>query len=210
MSIDITDVDIHDVYDFMENGTTSNAPGHIVKYLDLLDKARAMHLRIDQYGSAESIIKHFMVAEKLSRFKAKQIYNEALEYFYADKVVSKLAWRNIYGDKTDMLINMAMQLVENVSDAAKVVKMIVDAANIRGVNEPDQEELPEDLFKQPVKLYTADAESLGLPKVDRTKLKEFFNALPELTEKERQRMLQEADIIPFKLFPNEQEDPRKS
>jgi hypothetical protein len=208
--MNINDVDIHDIYDFMENGTVANAPAHIIRYLDLLDKARGMYLRIDQYGSAEAIIKHIMTSENLSRYKAKQVYNEALEYFYCDKVVSKMAWRNIYADKIDMMINFSMQIAKDVSDAQKVVKMVVDAAKVRGLDEQDKEELPDELFKQPVKVYTADAKSLGLPEVNRVKLKEFFENMPELTEKEKQRMLQEADIIPFKLFPDEQEDPRKS
>jgi hypothetical protein len=208
--MNIDDVDIHDIYDFMENGTPANAPAHIVKYLDLLDKARGMHLRIDQFGSSEAIIKHLMVSDNLSRYKAKQLYNEALEYFYCDNTISKTAYRNIYADKIDKMINFSMQIAKDVSDAGKVVKMIVDAAKVRALDEPDKEELPDELFKQPIKLYTADAKSLGMPETNRNQLKAFIENMPELTEKEKQRLLQEADITPFKIFPNEQEDPRKS
>lgn len=206
----IEDIDIHDIYEFMEHGNKANAPAHIVKYLDLLDRVRGMYQRIDKYGNPEVIIKDLMVTENLSRYKASQVYQEALEYFFCDNAISKKAWKNIYADKIDKMINFSMLTVKDVADAAKVVKMIVDAAGVREVHEPDKEELPEDLFKAPLKVYTADAESLGMPKVNRTQLKEFIEGLPELTEKEKMRLLQEADIQPFKIFPNEQEDPRKS
>jgi hypothetical protein len=51
-----------------------------------------------------------------------------------------------------------------------------------------------------------------MPKVNRQKLAEMIDAYPELTEKEKIRIKQEALIPGFKLkiFPNEQEDPRKS
>ena len=34
--------------------------------------------------------------------------------------------------------------------------------------------------------------------------------VPELTEKERNRLYQEADIIPFKALQNDEENPRKN
>ena len=47
--------------------------------------------------------------------------------------------------------------------------------------------------------------------MDRNKIKEFIeNKVPGLTEKQKQRLFQEADIIPFIALPNEQEDPRKT
>lgn len=209
--VNLKDVDISDLYEFMEYGSMENAPEHIRDYVVLLDKVRGMHLRIDRFGNPEAIIRHLITIEKLPRVKAKKIYQEALEYFYADSHISKTAYRNIYGDKLDMMINFAMQTVKDVSDAAKVVKMIADAAKVRGLDEPDKEELPEELFNTPIKIYTADAASLGLPVANRSKLKEMIETLPDLTEKERTRMLQEADIDGlFKFFQHEQEDPRKT
>lgn len=206
----IHDVDLQDIYDFMERGNPNNAPEHIVVYLDLLDMVRGMYLRIDKYANKESIVKHLMTHKKMSRYKASTVYDEAMEYFYCDTKISKKAWRNIYAEKAEKMINFSMQIVENTSDAQKVVKMILDVANIRGLNEPDQEELPEDIFRAPFVVYTADAEMLGLPQVNRNKLEQMIDNIPELTEKEKIQIKREAQILPIKVFPNEQEDPRKS
>lgn len=208
--MNIDDVDIHDVYEFIEHGNLDNAPAKIRDYVVLLDKVRGMYQRIDRFGNPESILKHLMQFEGLSRYHAKKVYEDALEYFYCDSTISKKAWRNIYADKIDMMVNFSMQLVKDLSDAQKVVKMIVDAAGVRQLHVEDKEELPDEIFQAPIKIYTSDAAALGMPKVNRVELKAFIDKLPELTEKEKNRLLQEADILPFKLFADEQEDPRKS
>jgi hypothetical protein len=155
-----------------------------------------------------------MVSEKykLSRYKAMQVCDEAQEYFYRDSKISKDAWKNIYADKIDKMINFAMLLAKDVNDAQKVVKMCIDAGVLRAVNEPDKEELPDEVFQPPFVVYTWDAEALEMPKVNRQKLSEMIDKFPELTEKEKIRIKQESLIPGFKLkiFPNEQEDPRKS
>jgi len=210
----IDQINLKDIYDFMETGNTANAPEHIVAYLDLLDMVRGMFLRMDKWGSKEAIIKHLMISSqhKLSRYKANQVCDEAQEYFYRDTQISKSAWRNIYADKIDKMINFAMLTVKDVNDAQKVVKMCLDAGVLRAVNEPDKEELPAEIFQPPFVVYTWDTEALEMPKVNRQKLSEMIDKYPELTEKERIRIKQEA-LIPghkLKIFPNEQEDPRKS
>lgn len=210
----IDQVNIRDIYDFMETGNPKNAPEHILDYLELLDLVRGMFLRIDQFGSKESIIKHLMTAPKykLSRYKAAQVCDEAQEYFYRDSKISKDAWRNIYAEKMEKMINFAMLRVNDVNDAQKVIKMLLDASVLRGVNEPDKEELPAEVFQAPFVVYTWDTEALDMPKVNRQKLAEMIDNYPELTEKEKIRIKQESLIpgFPLKIFPDEQENPRKS
>jgi hypothetical protein len=206
----IEDIDLTDIYEFMERGDVRNAPEHIVKYLSLLDAARGMMLKIDKYSNDEMIIKHFILVENISRYKAKKIIDEAREYFYKDKVVSIQAWRNIYAEKAEKALNFAMLQMKDVKDATAVIKAIKDIFDIRGGNLEEKEELPEELFQKQMIVYSTNAEELGLPKVDRNRLKEFIDKkIPELSEKERDRLYQEADIIPFKTFLNEQENPRK-
>lgn len=209
-TVSLDDVTLDDIYNFMEHGDMQKAPEHIRDYVLLLDKVRGMYKRIDRYGNPDAIIKHLVTIEGLDRMTAKRIYNEALEYFYCDNTISKAAWKNIYAEKMDMMINFAMLIAKDVNDAQKVVNMSKQAAEVRETHKEDKEELPDELFLPPVKVYTADAESLGLPKVNRNKLKEFVENMPELTEKEKVRLLSEAGITPFKLFLNEQEDPRQS
>lgn len=208
--MNIEQITLNDVYEFMETGNVKNAPVAVVDYLQMLDKIRGMLVRIDDFGSTESIVKHLILVDGLSRYKAAKLVDETREYFFRDSTVSKNAWRNIYADKMDMMINFSMQIAKDVNDAAKVVKMIVDTVNVRDVNGIEKEVLPEELFQPPFVVYTADAELLGMPKVDRQKLSKMIDKFPELTEKERIHIKREAMVLPVKIFPNEQEDARKS
>ena len=207
----INEISLDHIYDFMEKGNLNNAPEEIVLYLEMLDKIRGMFLRIDVFGTKESIVKHLMLVDKISRYKAMQLCDEAQQYFYSDSKISKQAWRTIYAEKAEKMINFAMLTVKNPTDAAKVVKMLLDVAELRGINLPEQEELPAELFQPPWVIYSADAEFLGLEtKANRHRLAEMIDAFPELTEKQRVQIKREAQILPIKVFPNEQEDGRKS
>ncbi len=206
----INDIDLQDIYDFMERGSALNAPQHIVDYLELLDKVRGMIVRFDINGSKNVVVKFLMVNDGLSRYKASQVYDEVIEYFYCSQRVSKAAWKNVYAEKMDQMINFAMLQTRTVDDARKVVQMIRDVGDMREVHVEDKTNLPEDLFKAPVVVYSLNPEDLGLPKANRQKLAEIIDNLPELTEKERNRIKEEAQALPLKVFPNEQEDPRKS
>lgn len=208
--MNINDVDISHIYDFMERGNVDNAPQHIVDYLNLLEKTRGMIMRIDQFGSKNLVVKHLILTEKLSKYKAGQVYDEAVEYFYCSQKVSKAAWKNIYAEKMEMMANFATLIARTVDDARKVIQMYKDTGEMREVHVEDKSDLSEDLFKAPIVVYSLNPEELGLPKANRQRLAEMIDQLPELTEKERIRIKQEAQVLPIKVFPDEQENPRKS
>lgn len=208
--MNLENISLEDIYDFIESKETTISP-EIERYLHLMDKVRGMHLRVMKYGSKESILKHLMKVDGLSRYLANKIYNDALEYFYCDNEISKSAWRNIIAERQDRLINLAIELAKDVSDVAKIAKMNIDLGLLRQLDKEDPQVLPEELFQRPFKLYTFDAKMLGLPTaVDRNKLAEWIDTLPDLTEKERLLIRQESLIDPLKLFPEDHENPRKS
>jgi CRISPR/Cas system CSM-associated protein Csm2 small subunit len=209
MALNIENIDLKDIYSFIENGNPDDAPEAVVQYLGLLEKVRAMFMRIDKFGSKEAIVKHLIVADGFSRYKASQIADEAQEYFYCQRNISKDAWRNIYAEKMDMMINVAMQHIKDVNDASKVVKMLVDVANHRQVNVKDDEKIDDKFFDKPVNLLTYDARIIEFGETNRPALDKFIESLPELTVKEKTRIKQEALLLPLKLFPDEQENPRK-
>lgn len=208
MSID--DLTLSDIYEFLETGDINNAPPEFVEYIQVLDEIRGMTLRIDVFGSKEAIIKHLIAFKGYSRYKANKLYEESIEYFYADSKISKAAWRNLIAQRMLQNINFAEQIKESVVDAEKIQNMYLKLRRVLELDKEDKDELPEELFSRPVKIYTVDTEMLGLPKVNRHQLAEMIDSFPELTEKEKLRIKQEALVMPLKAFPDEQEDPRKS
>ena len=185
--MNLDDISLDHIYDFMENGSVKNAPEEIVNYLLLLDKVMGMIRRIDIYGNKDAVIKHLVLVDKLSPYKAKKVYNETLEYFHSDKEVSKEAYRNYYAERMDKVTNFAMLIMKDVADAAKVHKMLLDTMLARGVNEKDEEVIPDHYYDKPINLLSYDARILEFGETNRRALDDFINKLPELTEKERKK-----------------------
>ena len=206
----IQDVDLEVIYEFIDNGDPSNAPAEIVAYLDLMDKIRGMHLRIDRYGSKDHIVKHLIKVEGLSYFLANKAYNQTLEYFYADNEVSKEAWRNIIAGKMEKNISLAQMIVKDVSDAAKVNKMLKELAEVLGLDQPDDEKIPDGMYDKPVKIYTISMEDLGKKPQGKKELRDFIQSLPEVPERVKEILEQEAMLKPINFLPEANEDPRKS
>ncbi|WZL88310.1 hypothetical protein VS868_11955 [Salinimicrobium sp. 3283s] len=207
----IQDIDLDAIYDFIDNGDRSRAPQEVVDYLDLMDKIRAMHLRIDRYGSKDAIVNHLMKVEGLSRYLANKAYNQSMEYFYADNDISKEAWRNILAQRMEKNIALAQQLVKDVADSSKVNKMYIEMAQALGLHLPDPEPVPEGAYDKPYKIYTLSMEDLGKVPLPKRELRDFIMKLPEVSEKVKLMACQEAGLEDhYVIFPEENEDPRKS
>ena len=209
MRLRLEDISLDHIYDFIENGNPDDADPAIVEYLEQLDKVRGMKLRFDRWASKDAIIGHLIKVDGMTRYLANQLYNDALQYFYCDSTISKEAWRNLYAEDQEKDIAVARMLAKDASDFAKISKMRKELAELRGLFKDDPEELPEEWFQKPWKLYAMDAEFLGMPAIDRPKLAKQIDTLPELTEKERELIKREAAIMTPKLFLDESENPRK-
>lgn len=210
--INLQDIELDQIYDFIENGISeeSKIPKEIADYLEMMDKVRGMHLRIDKYASKDAIVNHLIKVDGLSRYLASKLYDQTVEYFYCDNRVSKSAWRNVYAELLMKVIVFAIEKAKDTADAAKIGRMILDLGKLRQLDQPDKEDLPVELFQRPFKLYTTDAEALGMGKVDRAKLAEFIDSFDELSEAEKIQIKREAQILPVKVFLDAEEDPRKT
>lgn len=206
---EIQDIELDDIYAFIDS-KSNKIPQEIADYLDLMDKIRGMHLRIDRYGSKDAIVNHLIKVEGLSRYLANKAYNQAMEYFYADKELSKEAWRNIIAGKMEKNIAIAQQLIKDPTDAAKVNKMYIELATLLGLDQPDEEELPPGVYDKPTKIYTLNMEDLGKKPQSKKELTDFIRSLPEIPEKVKEMAMQEAMLKEITIFPEANEDPRKS
>ena len=207
----IDTIKLDDIYRFMETGNPDNAPSGIVDYLELLTRVDGMIRRINVFGSEQLVVKHLVLIEKLSPIKAKEIYYEAIEYFYSDKTVSMDSWRNFYAQVIEGEMNYVRATKKDSADSKRAAELAKMAFDIRGGNKVEIEKIPKEMYVKPFVVYTTNIEDLGLPRADRNKIKALIeNKVPQLTEKEKHRLFQEADIIPFITFQNEQENPRKA
>jgi hypothetical protein len=179
---DINDITLEHVYQFIETGDPLNAPPEIVQYLEILSAVHTMSLRIDIYGSREIILKDLMVRYGVTHGKASTLYNEAIEYFYAEKETSKRAYGNFYASIVDKVINFSLLSMKDSADAKRITDMVKVAAELRGVFEEEELELPKEMFRKPFVIYSTSFEELGLQKADIKKLRSMNYSTEEINE----------------------------
>ncbi len=211
MGLKLEDITLAHIYEYLNNGAVETADPEIVRYLDLLDKARSMYLRIDEFGHKDAIVAHLVKVEKLSKYLAGNIYNDAMEYFYCDKQISRDAWRNILAQDSRKDYILAIQLAKTTADAVNASKIHAQIFKILGLDQPEAPKLPEGAYDKPFKMYSIDTEFLGLPKKNKTEIKAMLDKFPEISERIKLRLEEETGTLPtVRLFLDEHEDPRKS
>lgn len=212
--VNIEDITLDHLYKFMERGSVVNVPEDVLYYLELLEKIYSMMRRIDKYGSRDIIVKHLIISEKskgteLSRYKAIQLYYDALEYFYADTKVSKDTYRNMLADKLEKVLNVAIVSYSGASDLKGISAL---AKEIRLLKQLDKEDVVEEnpMGNKPFNLYSINPEDVGIDKIDRNELIEFVENLPELNPKMKEKILRDATMKQPKLLMDEQDNPYKN
>lgn len=201
----IEDITLEDIQDFIHSGNRAAAPAEVVETLAILQRIHGMYLR---WESRDHIIKHLEKVDGHSHYLANKWYDMMTEYFYAEREVSKSAHKNRLAEKMEKGVTLALKLAENSKEVVMALSKIKDIADVLELNKDDALEFPEELLQKPFKMYSVDAEFLGLPNPDRYKLARFIDEYPELSEKERESLKQEAGILPFKLIKQDHENPR--
>ena len=205
MKINLDNIDLQDIYEFMETGNPENAPEEVVYYLQLLDRIHGMHLRILQFGNSRAIIKHLMITEEISQYYAQKLYDEMREYFYRDSGVSKQVYRNIYAQRMEDLAVAATIISKSPEDKDRVTRMYERIGKMRQLDLVDPPELPPVIFEKPINVFAMDIEFLGEEKINRLELARQIDELEGYTTSERTKLKQDAALEPQKLFKDESE-----
>ncbi|WP_417237202.1 MULTISPECIES: hypothetical protein [Flavobacteriaceae] len=213
MGLKLEDINLSHIYEYVQTGKIEDSAKidpAIPEYLELLDKCRSMSNRYGEFGHKDAIIAHLMKVEGLSRYLANNIYNDSIEYFYSDKQISKDAYRHWIASLMHKNYLLAIELAEDGKEVVSANKILLEMAKTLRLDQPDDIQIDEAAYTQPFKMYSIDAEFLGLPAINRSELAKLIDNFPELSEKHKIRLKQEATLLPTKLFLNEHEDPRKS
>lgn len=203
--MDLSQIDLSDVYNFIDHGDRAAAPPQVLAYLQVMEKVRTMNLRVEEYGSRDLIIKHLVKVDGFSPYMAGNIYDDAIQYFYSERNITRDAWRNLLAEKMYKNINLAIATCKDPKDLININKSIADISKVLRLDQPDPIELKED-EAQPWIIYTTDAEMLGIEEVSRTALKKQIEAIPDISEKARDMIKRHAGVLPVKVFLDKEEN----
>lgn len=206
--IDVADIDLNTIYQFIDRGDRADVPKPIVAYMAYMEKVRCMDQRRESYGNRDMVVKHLIKVNGLSSYLANRIYDDAIEYFYSDRNISRDAHRNRLAEMMMKNISLATAAAKDAKDVIAINKSILDVAKVLKLDEPDPIKL-DDTTPDPWIIYSTDAEQLGLPKVNRSKLAKQIDAIPDISEKKREHIKREAGVLPVKIFVESIEDGRE-
>ena len=139
---------------------------------------------------------HKSYGMKLSQ--ASQLVDESVRLFYSDRFTDRKSTRHL--------------LAENVLEASIIVRDNASTANdwkvyaemqekvyrMLRLDEKEEDQLDASIYLKPVRVYSLDVESVGLPSANRQLLAQQIDAL-EVPEREKIRLRQDAFIEPILL-----------
>lgn len=190
-------VDSRQIERILRTGQLESLTPQEREYFSLMEMVRGLRARMMLPGGQKIVTKAGIIkllksdAYGLSDWMARQVYADALNFFYSDEGVRPRAWANYYAERLDKIADLAIATGQ-LRDAKGY---IVEAARLRGCYEEQTEEIPKELLdRAPVVIYTSDPAAMGAPKADRKEIEQFIDSLPDIPEHTRRRVKEDAGI----------------
>ena len=178
------------------------------EYFSFMEMVRGLRARMLLPGGRKivtkaGIIKLLKNNYGFSDWMARRIYDDAINFFYSESTVTPRAWANLYAEKLEKMADLAFTGGKFKEGRA----LMNDAARLRGCFDEATPEIPEELLQpRTAIIYTSNAAALGAPSADRRELEAFIDEIPEIPQLTRQRVKEDAGILPKNLLKRMAED----
>jgi hypothetical protein len=202
----IPDTKYDSLITYIETGAQGDLPDDMIEYVSLLEMIRGMHMR---YENRLSIIKFLQQPPYgLTYYLANKYYSDAINFFYLDVEIKKNAWRNMYAEKLDRAADLVLKTATTSKDIDIYKNIIFAARDMRQLHIPEAEDIPDEFFKKPNKMYVLDPSLVGRAKANRNQLAKHIDAL-SIPEADKQRVKSDAMIEDI-VFLSEYDDEDQS
>ena len=164
---------------------------------DEMDYYNALYALIGiqrKYGKDNAI--SFLMHDpfQVKRAKAREMYNEAINLFFADDSVENNAHRNMMYDNLQKAAQVVLMNAHSSKDMEVYGNLMVQAAKIKQLDKPDPQKRNE-VNEKPIKIYMLDTQAVGIPQVNRQLLAEQIDSIPDIPEREKVRLKRDAQVI---------------
>lgn len=179
--LEFDDISYEQLQTWAATGKPGNIPENLVLYLQSLELVRSMY---DKYKSKKFILNVLSQAPwELSEYKAQKLFNDSINFFYANNDIKREAWAHVYADKLDKLALLAIEM----DDIATATKCHLEAAKLR-MGDKEIQNIPKGLRDRRVIIYTMRPKDVGLPEANKKKLNEWIDILPDIPSEDRLRL----------------------
>ena len=153
----------------LKTGSLANLPVEYQEYYSIMEKVRGLRAKSTYNGkiiTKAGIIKLLKNTHGLNDLQARKVYDDALNFFYAQDNVKPEAFANLYADQLDEAANLA--LVSKEFEAYDRLKN--SAAKLRGCFKEKAPEIPQEMYLKQVVIYTTSPEDVGLISEDKKEI----------------------------------------
>lgn len=144
-------------------------------YIDTLIFMRDMDNQYGRRATVDFFVKHY----GLKFQRASEMYDEAINLFYGNRTINKKALRHKYAERLENAANVVAANAETSRDWEVYGNLMKQAATMQELDKPDVEKLPKEMYLPPVKVYTLDPDTVGLPSINRNELAAEIDALDQ-------------------------------
>lgn len=144
-------------------------------YIDSLIFIRDMDSIYGRRATVDFFVKHF----KLKHQRASEMYDEAVNLFYADRNINKKALRHKFADRLEMAANVVMSNAETSKDWEVFGNLTKQASVLLELDKPDVNKLPKELYMPSVRVFSLNTELVGLPNINRNELAAEIDSLDQ-------------------------------
>jgi len=194
-------MDIAKINQILTTGSVSLLSQEEQAYFDLMVMVRGLRMRHrtpeGKPMTTTAILRFLQEQYKISEWMARQVFNDAINFFYAIDDVSPKAWANFYAEKLENLAEVAVSMGN-----LKLAGMFYDkAAKLRGADKAAEihAEMVEELPPPATVIYTTKAADLGLPEPDEAEIVEIIDSVPNIPQIVRDHLKEDAGVAKMNL-----------
>jgi hypothetical protein len=181
----------------LKTGSLANLPLEYQEYYSIMEKVRGLRAKSsfnDKIITKAGIIKLLKNEHSCTDLQARKLYDDAINFFYAQDNVKPEAFANLYADRLEEAATLALH--SNQLDSFE--RLLMSAAKLRGCFEKKTPEIPKELYQKQTIIYTTNPEDVGLIPEDKKEVERMLDALPDIPSIKLQRVKADAGITGYK------------
>jgi|SRR5574344_1150698 hypothetical protein len=128
-----------------------------------------------------------------TRSKARQMYNEAINLFFADDTIENNAHRNMIYENLLKAAQSVLMSARNSKDMEIYGNLQTQAFKVKQLDKQDPEKR-KDINDKEIKIYSLESSAVGIPDIDRNELAAQIDSIEDIPEKERTRLKRDAMV----------------
>lgn len=180
---------------------------------DELDYYNALYAMIGiqrKYGKDNAIAFLMHSPFDVKRQRAREMYSEAINLFFADDTIENNAHRNMMYDNLIKAAQVVLSTAKSSKDMEVYGNLTAQAFKIKLLDKPDPQKR-EEIKDKNIKIYMLDTDAVGIPRIDRQQLAAQIDAIQDIPERERVRLKRDAQVIDVDIMEmlDDQEDKTK-